>query len=90
MWAFSAWFPEAYHWTDEGRENAGDDDGHPEKCSQPGAAEHTTDNEAHRRYDESEQQPAKGVFDRSFLRFEWSGMLVWLNCGSARWAEGPR
>jgi len=68
-WAFSARFTEADHWADERRENASDDDGYTENCSEASAAEHDPDDEAHGSDDEAEQETAEGVFDGCFFRF---------------------
>ncbi len=89
-WAFASRFANANHRADERREDAGDDHGYSEKCSQAGAAEHAPHNEAHGRYDEAEHEPAEGVFYRCFFMFGWSRLLVCLDPGSASGTESPR
>ena len=66
-WALASWFADTDYWANQRRENACDDDGNSEKGSQAGAAEHASDDKAHGRNDEAEEQAGKCVPCRRFL-----------------------
>ena len=56
----------ANHRADERREDAGDDHGYSEKCSQAGAAEHAPNNEAHGATMRPNMSPLKACLTGAF------------------------
>ena len=88
--AFTLGFPEADHWAENRGEYAANNHGNAKNGAESGEAQHGADDEAHRRYDHSEEKAGEGAAHGRLFCF-WHGLLLGLrrNFGAAQGAEAP-